>query len=155
MEMKTCLKCHTVKILDDFSLDSSRKDGRYPYCKICKRKGNAIYYLNNREKYAEAGRKWVKNNPGQNAIIKKKWKLNNPEKFTDSNKKYNKNNPEKIEAHKSLNLAIRHGRMQRKPCFLCDNPKSHGHHHDYSKPLDVWWMCHKHHMRFHAILNGG
>jgi len=37
LEMKTCLKCGQSKTLDEFNKDPSRKDGRHPYCRDCKR----------------------------------------------------------------------------------------------------------------------
>lgn len=37
--MRTCLKCHEEKPLEAFNADRSRKDGRHPYCKPCKRAG--------------------------------------------------------------------------------------------------------------------
>lgn len=37
---KTCIKCGLLKPLDDFGRDASRKDGRYTYCKQCRRNPN-------------------------------------------------------------------------------------------------------------------
>ena len=45
--------------------------------------------------------------------------------------------------------AIRRGELRRKPCEVCGNRKSHGHHDDYSKPLTVRWLCAKHHQQHH------
>lgn len=60
-----------------------------------------------------------------------------------------KANPVKAHARSLLQSAVRHGAIQRKPCVVCGNPKSHGHHHDYRKPLDVEWLCRKHHAEKH------
>jgi hypothetical protein len=38
------------------------------------------------------------------------------------------------------------------PCVVCGNPKTDGHHEDYSKVLDVVWLCRKHHMERHDEL---
>lgn len=35
---KTCSKCNTAKTPGEFSRDSSKKDGRVPQCKTCRRK---------------------------------------------------------------------------------------------------------------------
>ena len=42
------------------------------------------------------------------------------------------------------------GRMQRQPCEVCSAGKAHAHHDDYSKPLEVRWLCPKHHREHHA-----
>lgn len=31
------------------------------------------------------------------------------------------------------------------PCLFCNDPNTQAHHHDYSKPRDVTWLCTKHH----------
>jgi len=53
--------------------------------------------------------------------------------------------PEKISARIQLHNAIRKGTVERQPCEVCGDPKSEGHHFDYTKPLEVRWLCRKHH----------
>mgnify|MGYP001611599223 CR=1 FL=1 len=45
--------------------------------------------------------------------------------------------------------AIQDGVLVREPCEVCGNPKVDGHHDDYSKPLDVRWLCRSHHRLHH------
>ena len=53
--------------------------------------------------------------------------------------------------------AIKRGVLVPKPCEVCgdDSPISNGqrgiqaHHDDYNKPLDVRWLCPKHHKDWH------
>jgi ribosomal protein S27AE len=52
-----------------------------------------------------------------------------------------------------LNLAIRLGQMIRKPCIRCGDPKTHGHHTDYSRPYRVMWLCGVCHRQEHTELN--
>jgi len=52
-------------------------------------------------------------------------------------------------AHTIVLRAVRRGLISRKPCEECGDPKSEGHHEDYSKPLDVVWLCRTHHRRRH------
>lgn len=55
-----------------------------------------------------------------------------------------------MQARMAVRNEIRNGRMVRKPCEKCGNPKSQAHHHDYSKPLEVQWLCIRHHMMVHG-----
>lgn len=63
--------------------------------------------------------------------------------------KYQARHPLKKTAHTTTNLAIRLGKLVRLPCEMCGNPKTQAHHDDYSKPLDVRWLCHRCHWTVH------
>ena len=63
---------------------------------------------------------------------------------------WRKRNPAKYKAHNSVNNAIRDGKLSKKPCAVCGEEKVHAHHEDYSKPLDVVWLCPRHHALHHA-----
>lgn len=54
-------------------------------------------------------------------------------------------------AHVALGNAIRDGKVSPKPCVVCGAAKADGHHFDYSRPLDVVWLCRPHHSAFHKI----
>lgn len=64
-------------------------------------------------------------------------------------------------AHHAVAQALRKGRLTREPCEACgavhgvDGAVLHAHHEDYSKPLDVVWLCRRHHRRLHAIISWG
>jgi hypothetical protein len=57
-------------------------------------------------------------------------------------------------AHWTVHNAIRDGRLTRQPCEICGAANTDAHHDDYSLPLDVRWLCRKHHgqqhRRYHA-----
>lgn len=55
----------------------------------------------------------------------------------------------RIKARSDLNHAVRDGKIIRMPCEVCGNEKSEAHHEDHSKPLDVIWLCDKHHHEAH------
>lgn len=61
-------------------------------------------------------------------------------------------NPEKIQAQNIVSNAVRDGKITRQPCEICDEPKVDAHHADYSKPLEVQWLCRKHHAALHQML---
>lgn len=56
---------------------------------------------------------------------------------------------EKYRDKEMIMNAIKKGIIQRRPCIKCSNPNSQGHHPDYSKPLEVVWLCQLHHSEEH------
>ena len=67
---------------------------------------------------------------------------------------WRKNNPEKVRAHEAIRRAIRTGKLIKpKSCSECGKEKRlHGHHFDYSKPLEVIWLCASCHKNLHLKL---
>lgn len=53
-------------------------------------------------------------------------------------------------ARSELNHYLRDNHIERKPCEICGG-KAEAHHDDYNKPLDVRWLCFKHHRGWHKI----
>lgn len=45
--------------------------------------------------------------------------------------------------------ARRNGILIKQNCQFCGDRYTEMHHQDYTKPLEVTWLCHKCHMRFH------
>lgn len=63
-----------------------------------------------------------------------------------------RNNPDKrhkLDARLQVRKAVEAGTLVRQPCSVCGDPKSQGHHTDYSRPLDVVWLCALHHAAEH------
>jgi hypothetical protein len=63
-------------------------------------------------------------------------------------------NGEKIAAQRKLQRAVQLGEV-RKPAICevlgCTRSKRlQGHHHDYRRPRDVIFLCHRHHMAVHS-----
>lgn len=58
-------------------------------------------------------------------------------------------NPLKRAAQISVGNALRDGKLARKPCEVCSAERAHAHHDDYTKPLDVRWLCTTHHAEWH------
>lgn len=58
---------------------------------------------------------------------------------------------EKQKARRKLRWAVLSGKVKRQPCEKCGSLPSFAHHIDYSKPLDVTWLCRKHHGEAHSI----
>lgn len=58
----------------------------------------------------------------------------------------------RIRARSILNHYLRDKKIDRPTCELCNKP-AEAHHDDYSKPLDVKWLCFRHHRLYHKIGN--
>ncbi len=66
------------------------------------------------------------------------------ERISVVNKKYNEENKTKKKAHTLVAKHVREGSMSVPgKCQMCDmeNARLHAHHPDYSRPLDVIWVC--------------
>jgi hypothetical protein len=59
---------------------------------------------------------------------------------------------EMSQAGAKVQAAVNRGDLVRKPCEVCGAEKTHAHHDDYSKPLDVMWLCPKHHRERHEVI---
>ena len=59
----------------------------------------------------------------------------------------------KDRARSYANVYQKRGKLTPQGCSVkgCNHP-AEKHHHDYSKPLDVEWMCRKHHLQSHGYL---
>lgn len=118
--MKACSSCKEVKSLDKFQVRKMSKDGLTSSCKSC---------LKIRDK----------------AKHDKKAKLYCTIPYVDIDPKiaWRMRNGKKQYAHEQLAYAVKTGKIER--LYLCEScgkrGDMHGHHDDYSKPLDVIWLC--------------
>lgn len=75
--------------------------------------------------------------------------MKHAKQLNEESRAYNKS--EKGRAAQKLRDAIRQGKIKRQPCEICQEPDAQGHHFDYSKPLEVRWLCPKHHREEHLF----
>ncbi len=115
-------------------------DGHLNKCKLCTK----LYVNNYRLLFIEEIR----------AYDRKRSKLTHRKKLKkECNSEYRKKFPEKRKAQAFINNGLRSGKVKRpKHCEKCDRVKIHAHHDDYSKPLDVKWLCPIHHAERHKDL---
>lgn len=123
-----------------------------------KRAYDKEYYKTRSEKNKAKTKRWRHTHPEKVLEYREKYKERQKELYktpkykkmmAKSRLKYILNNPEKHQAHILLNQAVRRGDIQRKPCEVCSNPQVEGHHEDYTKPLEVIWLCRKCHYNHH------
>lgn len=109
----------------------------------------ALVARRDQEKVRAASRTRYYRDPKARVEHTAKWQRANPERTRENLKLYAERHPEKIKAVQSVNNAIRDGRLVREPCVVCGATPAQGHHPDYSKPLEVVWLCRKHHGEAH------
>lgn len=95
------------------------------------------------EKYQKDYRK---NKREERRQEKRLYYIKHRDEILERMRKWRINNPLKVKAHTELNEAIRKGIIHRQPCEICGNLKTHAHHEDYNKPLEVRWLCPLHHL---------
>ena len=135
--VKTCFKCGAEKPLTGFYRHSAMGDGYLGKCKECTKTDVSENYRKNRDYYAEYERNRFKRPERKCAAL-------------EYQRTRRKRHPLQYHAHYAVGNAIRDGRLIRQPCQVCGEEKSQAHHHDYSKPLDVHWLCRKHHLEEHG-----
>jgi hypothetical protein len=135
---KPCIDCLAHKPHADFYKHPHAADGRANVCKDCHKRRMKVRRLTN-PVVQEYDRNRHKNDPVR------------AQQLRDNAARWNIKNPLGYKAHCAVNNAVRDGRLKKTPCVVCgSNKRVHGHHKDYSKPLDVTWLCTQCHQRIHA-----
>ncbi len=142
--MKECFKCKTWKPLTEFYPHPRMADGHLNKCKECNKKDVA-------ERIA------LKKATDPHWVIKERERCRKKQTLYLQEHGQKPQPNKKVIAHKKaanvlLNNAIRSGRVLKQPCEVCKNAKTQAHHEDYEKPLDVVWLCTRHHADRHIHL---
>lgn len=134
--MKKCFKCKEYKDHSEFYKHPQMADGLLGKCKECTKRDVRKHRFENdsvREydtrRHRESRERQLKNQARAH-----QWR---------------KDNPEAYKAHTVVKSAIRNKTLFSLSCEICGEFKTHAHHEDYSKPLEVKWLCAKHHARHH------
>lgn len=126
----------------------------------------------------ERQRKWRANNPRKEELkrhrkmVTRLYRAKNKDKFAqyeitkaeklqesselkrkrqEARKRYQLKHPDKKKAQIKASNWIRLGKIKKCPCIICGEKKAHGHHNDYSKPLELTWLCQEHHQAWHRV----
>jgi hypothetical protein len=156
--MKTCFKCGTPKLLEEFYKHPAMADGHLGKCKECTKSDARTHRNTNLEKIQEYDRErgklphrkekcreYSQTHPEVVRPIRQRWAAKNPEKVLAAHQQYTKNHPDRHAARIAVNNAVRDGRITKRPCEVCGAAKVEAHHDDYAKPLEVRWLCNPHH----------
>lgn len=147
-----CASCLNELPNKAFNFIANCVSGIDSMCRECRMKRDAADRARNIKAVREYHLNYYLSN--NEAIVKKKSAYDKTEagkrarRVANENRK--RNHPEKYKAKRIFDSAVKVGKVKRKPCEECGNLKSEGHHEDYSKPLDVIWLCRLHHMVRHG-----
>jgi hypothetical protein len=145
MNLKTCSKCGETKAVSEFNKSGSKwAGGIRSYCRECQ----SAYHKS--DSYKKAVIKYRSTKKGSKAVKKAKENYYDSEHGREKIYEYNKRaRKEKREAVLAGQKARYHYRGVVNPCEVCGGPGDHKHHDDYTKPLEVRWLCRKHHAEVH------
>jgi len=149
---KSCRICGEVKSLTEFNTAHENRDGLSNRCKRCLANYNLKYRKDNRQRIAERQAKWYCENRDWRLRHQSEYFQRNRRQRLEVNREYKRRNPEKCRAHLLVYRALKAGNSSRRPCEECGNENSEAHHDDYTKPLEVIWLCRGCHQRLHARL---
>lgn len=136
---KTCFKCGEAKPRSEFYRHPMMADGHLNKCKDCAK----IDVRNHRQDNPERVRAYDRERAKQPHRIAKR-----REKYIQEWDQH----PDRMKARNMVSNAVRDGKLTKRPCAFCGSKDGlEAHHHDYSKPLDVTWLCRPCHRRFHAM----
>lgn len=125
-------------------------------CKECHKQKVRENRAANADYYRTYDAKRFKNDPKVKARHRRYQKTDAGKKSMGASRaKWLKENPDKRAAHVILCSAVRDGRkFKPDKCDVCgqEHHRIHGHHADYTKPLDVVWCCHQCHHDIHEAM---
>lgn len=125
--------------MEDFYRHPQMLDGRLNKCKECAKKDVRSNYFGKIDSYRQYERE-------------RHQRPERKEQIARYQRKRRSSNPVKAMAWNMVSNAIRDGRLERLPCEGCGAVPAQAHHHDYSKPLDVKWLCFVCHRKEHGQL---
>jgi len=131
---KICFKCGKEKPLDLFYAHPKMRDGHLNKCKECTKRDVKIRSIVKSDYIKEYEKM-------RNQTSKRK------QKIALYAKRDKEKNPDRARARNAVNNAIRNGKLKKSyTCEICGAiGPTHAHHYDYSRPLDVIWLCPKCH----------
>ena len=134
---KTCFKCKSHLPLSEFYKHSGMGDRHSGKCKTCTKKDALMHRKANIDRIREYDRQRAK--------------LPHRKKLTlEIGRMWRQEDARRDRCHNAAIRAIKSGKLKRLPCMVCGEEKTHAHHEDYDKPLDVMWLCPRCHSQHHA-----
>lgn len=149
--MKRCFKCGLELPETEFYRHRDMNDGLLGKCKPCTREDVRLNKATNREYYRRYEQ--LRNLDPQRKAARAEYQKSARGKASAdrARKMHEAREPFKRGAALMVGNAVRDGKLIKGPCIVCGFPETDGHHFDYSKPLEVIWLCRHHHAAYHKI----
>lgn len=146
---KECFKCRVSKPLSEFYTHPAMADGHLGKCKDCTRAGSRAHRTQNLEKVRayDRGRGKLPHRLAANREYQKT--AQGKAAHAAATARYREAYPLRRAAHIAVGNAVRDGALLRGACEVCGDVEVEAHHDDYAKPLEVRWLCVKHHKEWH------
>lgn len=135
--MKQCIRCARELPAAEFYRHDGMADGTLNKCKSCCRADAIRNRTEKRDYYREYDRLRASTQQRKQCLASRL-------------KRYRASHPLKNAARASVRRAIASGRLQRMPCEVCGEVQVDAHHDDYSRALEVRWLCRRHHLEVHG-----
>jgi hypothetical protein len=151
--MKPCIACHIQKPIECFYKHKAMKDGHLNKCIECCKKHEHLRRVSKIEEIRAYDR--------MRGSLPHRLEANRLRQKTEqgklihlqANERYKEKYKNRHAARHIVGNALRDGKIFKQPCFVCGDPKTEGHHPDYDRPLEVVWLCMKHHKEAHKMTN--
>ena len=146
---KICFKCGIKKQISEYYCHDRMADGHLNKCKDCTKKDVHERFKKDPEKLRAYDRKRA-NEPHRLAARKEYAETDQGRLATKKAKtKWDRENRFKKNAHLKTQRVLKKGILIKTACEVCGHDDVEGHHPDYSKPLQVMWLCSKHPADWH------
>lgn len=139
LDSKECFKCNCIKPLSAFYKHRGMKDGHLNKCIECTKCDVTAHRKSNLDKIREYDRERGK------LPHRKQDSLDRTRKARGTITGY-------MSSHNAVAVALKNGSLQKQSCCMCGSIMSIAHHDDYTRPLDVMWLCTIHHKSRHFFL---
>jgi len=149
--MKTCRKCRQPKPLEAFYKHKRMADGHLNECIECSKAKMRETRAKNLAYYREYDRN---RSDDPDRVARRRAYRASPEQRAAYIQRDKEKYPEKYKARFAASNAIHAGSLKPKPCERCGYGVGvNAHHEDYSKPLEVIWLCKRCHGQRHREIN--
>lgn len=147
--MKYCSGCNENKDLAMFGKNLSTEDGLMYKCRACL----SAYQKARRERLNASKPPDWKQKSKDKLVYQREWRAKHPGYHTQRKKDWYAQHKDRVKVKDAVKYAVKTGKLVKTPCEVCGEVRVEGHHPDYSKPLNVVWLCRKHHQEIHSSLH--